>query len=257
VKNWEKYVTIVSDYEWGHAMQSNFVAQAKGSVPEMKLVKEYWPRLGETDFTSYITAILRDAPDFVYGNIADKDHMSFLKQAKPYGLFNKSAYTSLVSVTELKVLAKEIPRGLIGTSRCAFFFHMDNPLMQTFVKNYLQKYGEHPSDWSVGGYDAVYIVKQGIEKGSTIESEKVKNAMRGMTVETTRGKLYFRSIDNQINGPSYFGVVKDDPAYPFPIYGERVLIPGEECWRPVKEIVEIRKKTGLDKKRSPEDIPNE
>ena len=72
-KGWKEYVTIASDYEWGRSTQKNTVELLKQIAPELKIKKEFWPQLGETQFTSYITAIMAQKPDFVIGSVASKD----------------------------------------------------------------------------------------------------------------------------------------------------------------------------------------
>jgi branched-chain amino acid transport system substrate-binding protein len=242
-KGWKEYVTIASDYEWGRSTQNNTVALLKQIAPDLKLKKEFWPRLGETQFTSYITAIMAQKPDFVIGSVASKDNVAWMKQAKAYGFFDKIPYPgSLISVSELMLQAKTLTRGLIGLCRAPFFAHLDVPMMADFVKNFKAKYNRYPSDWAVMEYDAVYALKQGIEKANSIDSEKVKDALKGATVDTTRGKLFFRKIDNQLSCSSYIGVVADDPAYPFPIYHDLVEVKGPDSWRPEAEILDARSK---------------
>ena len=101
-KGWKNYVTLASDYEWGRSTQQNTVKLLKQFAPEVKLKKEFWPRLGETQFTSYITAIMAQKPDFVIGSVAAKDNVAWIKQATAYGFFEKIPYPgSLISVSEL------------------------------------------------------------------------------------------------------------------------------------------------------------
>jgi len=242
-KGWKNYVTIASDYEWGRSTQNNTVALLKQMAPELNLKKEFWPRLGETQFTSYITAIMGQKPDFVIGSIASKDNVAWIKQAKAYGFFDKIPYPgSLISVSELILQSKTLTRGMVGLCRAPFFAHLDVPMMADFVKNFKAKYNRYPSDWAVMEYDAVYVLKQGIEKAASIDSEKVKDALKGASVDTTRGKLFFRNIDNQLSCSSYIGVVANDPAYPFPIYHDLVEVKGPDSWRPEAEILEARSK---------------
>jgi len=242
-KGWKNYVTLASDYEWGRSTQNNTVALLKKFAPDVKLKKEFWPRLGETQFTSYITAIMGQKPDFVIGSVASKDNVAWMKQAKAYGFFDKIPYPgSLISVSELIIQAKTITRGLVGLNRAPFFAHMDVPMMANFVKNFKAKYNRYPSDWAVMEYDAVYVLKQGIEKAGSIDTEKVKDALKSSTVDTTRGRLFFRAIDNQLSCSSYIGVVADDSKYPFPIYHDIVEVKGPDSWRPEAEIVAARMK---------------
>jgi branched-chain amino acid transport system substrate-binding protein len=242
-KGWKNYITIASDYEWGRSTQNNTVALLKQIAPDLKLQKEFWPRLGETQFTSYITAIMGQKPDFVIGSVASKDNAAWMKQAKAYGFFEKVPYPgSLISVSELITQSKSITRGLVGLCRAPFFAHLDVPMMANFVENFKSTYGRYPSDWAVMEYDAVYVLKQGIEKAGSIDTDKVKDALKGATVDTTRGQLSFRKIDNQLSCSSYIGVVADDPKYPFPIYHDLVEIKGPDSWRPEEEIVAARSK---------------
>jgi branched-chain amino acid transport system substrate-binding protein len=242
-KGWKNYMTIASDYEWGRSTQENTVALLKQLAPELKLTKEFWPALGETQFTSYITAIMGQKPDFVIGSVAAKDNVAWMKQATAYGFFEKIPYPgSLISVSELIIQAKSITRGMVGLCRAPFFAHLDVPMMANFVKNFRAKYDRYPSDWAVMEYDAVYVLKQGIEKAGSIDTDKVKDALKGATVDTTRGQLYFRTIDNQLSCSSYIGVVADDPKYPFPVYHDLVEVKGPDSWRPEEEIVAARSK---------------
>jgi branched-chain amino acid transport system substrate-binding protein len=253
-KGWKTYVTIGSDYEWGHSTVNDFVALMKKTYGDFQMTKQYWPKLGETEFSSYITAIMGDKPNFVYAALASKDNIAWMKQAKPYGFFEKFPYSCLISVTEMEEMKAELPRGVIGETRAPFFAHMDIPMMADFVKNYRAKYNQYPSDWAVMEYDAVYVLKQGIEKAQSIDTEKVKQALKGLTVNTTRGKLYFRKIDNMLNCQSYIGIIADNPQYPFPIYKDLVIVTGEESWRPESEIPAVREKAGLAKKRKAEEL---
>ena len=242
-KGWKEYVTLASDYEWGRSTQKNTVELLKQFAPDLKLKKEFWPALGETQYTSYITAIMAQKPDFVIGSIASKDNIAWMQQAKAYGFFDKIPYPgSLISVSELIIQAKTLTRGLVGLCRAPFFAHLDIPMMANFVKNFKDKNDRYPSDWAVMEYDAVYVLKQGIEKAGSIDTEKVLAALKGAKVDTCRGNLYFRTIDNQLSCSSYVGVVADDPKYPFPIYHDLVEVKGPDSWRPESEILEARSK---------------
>jgi branched-chain amino acid transport system substrate-binding protein len=240
-KGWKEYVTLASDYEWGRSTQEEVVKNLKVTAPQLTVKKEFWPRLGETQFASFITGIMALKPDFVYPVLASKDNVTFTEQAKPYGFFDKVPYVgSMQSVTELITEAKTMPRNLVAISRAPFFAHMDIPMMANFVKNYRAKYNKYPSDWAVMGYDAVYALKQGTEKANSIDTEKVKDAMKGMTIDITRGKLQFRPIDNQLRCSSYVGVVADDAKYPFPILKDLIEVKGIDSERPEAEIVAAR-----------------
>ena len=234
---WTQYATIASDYAWGRSSQEIQVEQLRQMAPGLTLLDAYWPRLGQTRFNSFIVDILAQKPDFVLSSIAGADNRFWLRDARDYRLFKVVDNPGgLVSVTELIDQAKSLRRGLYGRCRAPFFAHTDNSRMAKFINSYRAKFDRYPSDWAILLYDAVYILKQGIEKAGNVDTESVKTALKGMTVETTRGQLYFRDIDNQLSCSAYFGKVADDAQYPFPVYHELMEFKGPDIWRPEAEI---------------------
>ena len=63
-RNWTKFVSIGQDYEWGRMTHKGFVGGLAAKAPEAKESKQLWFKLGETDFTSYISALMADKPGF-------------------------------------------------------------------------------------------------------------------------------------------------------------------------------------------------
>lgn len=241
-KGWTKYVTIASDYAWGRSSAEIQIDLLRQVAPDVKLLETYWPRLGQTRFNSFIVDILAQKPDFVLGSVAGSDNSYWMRDARDYRLFKKVAYPGgLISVTELNSQAKSIRRGLYGRTRAPFFAHLDVPMMADLVKSYKNKYDRYPTDWAVMSYDGVYALKQGIEKAQSVDTEKIKDALKGMTIDTARGRLYFRKIDNQLSCSAYFGRVADDHNFPIPIYHDLLEIKGTDIWRPDAEILSARK----------------
>ncbi|MBW2705096.1 MAG: ABC transporter substrate-binding protein [Deltaproteobacteria bacterium] len=249
--NWGSYVTIGQDYEWGRDTQKQFVDALGKKSPNTKLSKELWFRLGETEFSSYISAVMASKPDFLFGAIAGKDNRTFIRQAQGMGLFKRIPYPGgLISVTELQQQRRSIPRGMIGLARCPFFAHLDQPLMQKYIKMHIAKYGEdaYPTDWACMHYDAIYGLEQKITEIGSIETEAVRKGLKSATLDTCRGKATFRDCNNQLNIPAgYVGAVWDSPDYPFPIYkpDTMVIVKAEDVWTPTCD--EVRK---LQKKRA-------
>ena len=241
-RGWSKYVTIASDYAWGRSSQQIQIDLFRETAPEISLLAAYWPRLGQTRFNSFIVDILAQKPDFVLSSIAGSDNAFWLRDARDYRLFNKVENPGgLVSVTELITQSSSIRRGLYGRCRAPFFAHMDNAAMVAFVENYRHKFDRYPSDWAVLLYDAVHILRQGVEKAGGIDTESVKTAMKGLKVDTTRGRFFFRKIDNQLSCSAYFGRVADDPNYLFPVYHDLQVFRGEDIWRSEEEIHAARR----------------
>lgn len=240
--SWQTYSTIASNYEWGHSTQKNVVELLKQRSPSLRLISEEWPRLGELNFTSYISNIAKLNPDFVLGVIASLDNVRWIHTANATSFFEKFPYPgSLLSVSELVRQKQILPRGMIGISRAPFFAHLDNPIMQHFVDTYKKEYNRYPTDWAVLEYDAIYALKQGVDAANSLDNNKIATAMSSLSINTTRGELAFRSIDNQLNCSSYFGIITDTKDYSFPIYSNLQEITGAESMRSPDEIELVRK----------------
>ncbi|MGD9205775.1 MAG: ABC transporter substrate-binding protein, partial [Desulfobacterales bacterium] len=240
-KGWKRFATIASDYAWGRSSQAIQVDLMKQAAPEVQLVGEYWPPLGETQFNTLIVAMMAQKPDFVLGTIGGRDNAYFMRDAREYRFFKKVEYPGgLISVSELIRQSLSIRRGRFGRCRAPFFAHLEEPMMRRLIEAYLAKHDRYPTDWAVMSYDGIYALKQGIEKAGSIDPDRVKAVMPGMTIETTRGRLFFRRIDNQLSCSAYLGQVADDPQYPFPIYHELLELKGPEIWRTEAEILAAR-----------------
>ena len=247
-RNWKKYVSIGQDYEWGRQTHKGFTTGLAKVAPEAKESKQLWFKLGETDFTSYIAAIMSERPDFIFPAIAGKDNETFIQQAQASGLLKIAAYPGgLISVTELRQQRKSLPRGLIGLARCPFFAHMDQPVMQQYVKMHRGKFGDdfYPDDWACMHFDALTGLDQAVTRAGSTETPALLKVLKGGTFDTCRGKRQFRELTNQLDCPSYVGEVWDSPDYPFPIYDPKtmILVEGHDVWRDdetVKKVIKNR-----------------
>lgn len=244
---WKSYVSLGQDYEWGRDTHRGFTGALARAAPEVKELRQIWVKLGETNFTSAISAVRAAKPDFLFGAIAGRDHEHFIQQAHQLALFNSIPYPGgLISVTELKNQRKTLPRGLIGLARCPFFAHLGEPMMQQYIRRDRAAFGPdgYPDDWACMHYDAVNALEQAARKAGSVATEALVKALKGATIETSRGKRAFRDCSNQLDVPSYVGEVWDSRDYPFPIYKPEtmIMVEGRDVWTPTCAEVERLKK---------------
>ncbi len=243
-KGWKRYMTIGQDYEWGRNIQNGFVNELKTAAPDVELLREMWFKLGESDLGSYISGIMSIKPDFVFPAIAGKDSRTFMEQGQAMGMLQTTSIVGgQITTVELQQQKDTLPRGLVGMSRCAFFAHLDEPVMQSYIKKYRDAEGQYPTDMACMNFDVVYGLEQAINRAGTIETEAAKDALKGATIDTGRGRRTFRECDNQLNVPTYIGEVHDDPEFPFPIYKRdtMIVVEAENVWGTCDEATANRK----------------
>lgn len=246
-KPYKKYMIIGPDYEFGHIQAEAFERRLKENKKDVEIVGKLWPKLGETDFTSYITAIIAAKPDAVYGNLFGSDLIAFTKQAKGYDFFKKFPFAALYDVDTLQGLGKDAVEGVIGYERGPF--HVIRKLapsqrFEDFITKYRAATSKYPSTWAINAYDGVMAWAKAVKKANTIDTEKVVDALEGLELDSLRGPgRYIRKVDHQANVGSYIGVVAWDKSIPeFAIWKDATYIPGDKVWRSEAEVLDVRAK---------------
>ncbi len=237
----KRFAVAGPDYEYGHRMVEDFVTHLKKLKPDVQVVAESWPKFGERDFAPHINALLQAKPEMVFSSIWGGDHIAFVKQAKPYGFFTKTQYLA-IGQGDLDVvvpLGAEAPEGMWVSSNYTFY-HPDSPANRDFVAKYKAKTGDLPPSGAAFGYNATYFLAAAIQKAKSTETEKVVDALEGLTVETVHGPLTMRAYDHQSNKGQYFGKLKKTPDHPFLIIGDLQYIGGEKTMRTLDEVKALR-----------------
>jgi len=233
---WKRWVTIGLDYEWGHTGVEAFMQKMKELRPDVEIVKQYWPKLGETDYNSFITGILADKPDAVMAVIFGPNLINFTRQARGLGLYERvKSVVSLYSVDALKPLGAETPVGQLGWARAPFFALSGGPF-EAFFKQFRAKYNDIPDDWAVMGYDAIMLLRAGVQKANSLDPDKVSDALSGITVESLRGPITIRKADHMGSVPVFVGTTAASKDFPFRVLKDVVRVPGEQVWLAESEL---------------------
>jgi len=200
-----------------------------------------WWKVGEPDFTPYITAILSAKPDAVIVATGGRDCVPFLKAAKATG-FNEKVPFYMHTATELstlKPLGLDAPEGVLGTSNY-FFYFPDTPENKKFVEDFKAAYGREPAVGAVYGYMAAAFIQKAYAKADKFDTEKFIDALEGMTVDTPVGPVTMRAYDHQAMLPMFMGVTKKAGGYDFLIADDIVTVSGEEAMPTIEEIKKAR-----------------
>jgi branched-chain amino acid transport system substrate-binding protein len=240
-KPYKKYWIAGDDYEYGHAIADGVWDNLKKMKPDVELLGQTWWKVGEPDFTPYITAILSANPDAVIIATGGRDCVPFLKAAKATG-FNERVPFFMHTATELstlKPLGLEAPEGVIGTSNY-FFYYPETPENKDFVENFEKAYNRKPAVGAVYGLLTARYIFGAFEKTGKIDTEKFIDNVEGMTVDSPIGKVTMRAYDHQAMLPMFMGLTKKVEGYDFLIATDIMIIPGKDVMPSIEEIKKAR-----------------
>lgn len=236
-----KYWIAGDDYEYGHAVADGVWNHLKKIKPDVQLMGQSWWKVGEPDFTPYITSILSAKPDAVIVATGGAGCIPFLKAAKNTG-FNEKVPIFMHTATELSTLRPlglDAPEGVIGTSNY-YFYYPETPENKAFVEEFKKAYNRYPSFGSLIGWYTANFIAKAYEKAGKVDSEKFVEALSGLTINTPIGDLTVGKHDNQLMLPMFMGVTKKVPGFDFLIASDIVTIPAAELVSTPEEIRKAR-----------------
>ena len=241
-KPYKRYCFIGPDYAYAHSQWDTFKENLGKLKPDAEILEAVWTKLGETNYAPYIPTLIARKPEIIYTNLWGGGLSSFIKQAKPYGLFKKASITSLFDLDLLRATGLDMPEGLLGYSRCPFYA-VNTKEMNAFVEKYHTKYNEWPSDWACMAYDGLIALTTAIEKAGSIDSDKVSKALGGLEFNSLRGSRYIRAEDHMANMGLYVGYTAKARKYKdFLILKDVVEVPAEKVWLSVEEVKKLQPK---------------
>jgi branched-chain amino acid transport system substrate-binding protein len=232
-KNVKTVATISPDYAYGRDVEAAFVAALKKLRPDITIVDQQWPKLGEPDFTPFITAQMSKKPDAIHCSLFAGDFVTFSKEAAPLGYFkavdNRVVDGAVVGSTdEAQALGKDYPYGIIANAYDPVIWGGDTepPEHKKFIADLIAfTHQQYASSWSVIGYQSIYALADGIKKAGDTKSDDVSKSLAGLSFDTPVGKRTFSVKSHETFAPEYWGVMTKEAAYPFAIINDPKLLP--------------------------------
>jgi branched-chain amino acid transport system substrate-binding protein len=243
-KPYTRWGFINPDYSYGHSEFEAFVHGMKELKPGFEIVTEQWPKLGTTDFTPFITALMAAKPEAVYTSLWGTDAMTFIKQSKGYGLFKKMKVCGLWwGMPLLRPMGQEMVEGIYAMTEAPFTYP-GSPENKAFYDAYKNRTGRMPSDYSLLGYHAASFVVAGIEKAGTAETEALIDALETVCIDTIApaGRICVRKCDHQCDYGATMGITVKDPQWPWFVLKDIEVIPGAPTMRSCEDIMAERAK---------------
>jgi branched-chain amino acid transport system substrate-binding protein len=223
-KDAKRIATIAPDYAYGRDAVAAFVDYIKKARPDIEIVDQEWPKLGQSDFTPFITAQMGKKPDAIFCEVFGGDFVTLAKQAAPLGYF-KAVNNRLVdggevgTTDEALALGADYPYGIWSDAYDPVIWPDNEPPehkvfsenLKTFTKE------QYASGWAIMGYSSVTALVEAIKKAGGTDSDKVSAALSGLSFDTPVGKRTFNAKTHETEMGEFWGQMVKDDRFPFAI----------------------------------------
>jgi branched-chain amino acid transport system substrate-binding protein len=231
-KNVKTVATIAPDYAYGRDAVAAFIANLKKLRPDIEIVDQQWPKLGEPDFTAFITAQIGKKPDAVMCDLFAGDFATFSKEAAPLGYF-KAIDNRLVdgaevgTIDEARALGADYPFGIVSDTYDPVVWSGNEPPAHKAYIEHLKAFtkSKYGSGWSIMGYQSIEVLADAIKKAGSTNEEKVSQALLGLTFDTPVGKRTINAKTHETDAGEFWGVMVKEAAYPFAVMKNPEFLP--------------------------------
>lgn len=189
------------DYEMGRSTVAAFKSSAEKSGASAG--GEVFAPLDSKDYTQYFGQIRATRPQVLYTSVAGNDTVRLLTQLQDFGLLaNLLVVGASGTVTSQNI-------GAIGAAAEGFATgvgyspQIDSPENKTFVAAFRAANKADPDLYGADSYGLLFAYKAAVEKAGSTETDKVREALRGLTWKTPQGAKSIRAGDHQAMQPMY------------------------------------------------------
>lgn len=154
----------------------------------------------DQDFKSILTKIKAQNPDLVYIPGYYEDVGKIIKQARELG----------ITVPVLGADAWDSPKlveigGSMALNNTYFtnFYSVEdkNPTSNAFVEAYKKEYGQTPDSMAAMGYDAAYLLADGITRANSTDANKIREALEAtQTFKSVSGDMKLNATHDAVRG---------------------------------------------------------
>jgi branched-chain amino acid transport system substrate-binding protein len=186
-RGFKRGILMGSDYVAGHEVVDGIADALKSSGGTV--VKEVFPRLGESDYAPYFADLGSQNADFAFGFFFGGDTLRFVRQYRAAGLKFPLAVTA-AAISEGGV-AQQLGADVDGVySQETWINVLTDPISKAFIDGYQAKYKDMPGPLAVLGYHEATIILETLRalKGNVPDGTAMANAMQNVRFKSPGGQ---------------------------------------------------------------------
>ena len=189
------------DYEMGRSTVAAFKASAEKNGAES--AGEVFAPLDSKDYSQYFGQIRAARPQVVYTSVAGNDTVRLFTQMLDFGLLpNLSMVGASGTVTSQNIGAMGQAAEGFATG-VGYSPQIDGPENKRFVEAFRAANKADPDLYGADSYGVLFAYKAAVEKAQSTETDKVRDALRGLKWQTPQGEKTIRAGDHQAMQPMY------------------------------------------------------
>jgi branched-chain amino acid transport system substrate-binding protein len=185
-KKLNRWATCSPDYAYGRDTTAQYLQFLKQFNPDIELISDAWPKLGQPDFTEVITKLIQAKPQALFTLLYAGDLSAFVNQANVYALFSQMTVATPNVDYPVMAAIKNLPAGIQSATRYVETFP-DTPANKEWGQAYLKRWNERPTTWSWQCTVAMQFYQAGIKKANTLEAKALSEALTGMKINSPFG----------------------------------------------------------------------
>lgn len=183
------------DYEMGRSTVAAFksAAEAKGS----KTVGEVFAPLDNKDYSPFFGQIRSARPAVIYTSVAGNDTVRLMSQMDEFGL-NRNVQvvgaSGTVTSQNLPAIGKAADGFVTGVG---YSTSLDSAENRKFVADFEAATKNQPDLYGADSYGVLFFYKAAVEKAKSVDTDKLREAMRGIQWPSPQGMKTMRAGDHQ------------------------------------------------------------
>ncbi|MYE00680.1 MAG: ABC transporter substrate-binding protein [Alphaproteobacteria bacterium] len=208
VEKARRWATIAPNYAYGKDAVAAFQRVLTQLRPDVEFVGSQWPALFKIDAGAEVEALKRMEPDAIYNVTFGGDLAKFVREGNLRGLFEGRLILGLLTGEPeyIDPLKDEAPEGWLVTGYP--WYDIETPEHKAFVAAYRERWDDYPRIGSIVGYNTMLAIQAMLERAGSTDTEKMVEAMKGLSFDAPTGPITFRAIDHQATMGAYVGWTK-------------------------------------------------
>ena len=186
--------SIQQNYAWGQDSWNDFILTLKSLKPEVKVVSEQWPKLGQGQYGAEISAVSVSNPEIIHSSFWGGDMEALMLQGGARGLFDKRTAVLTAGETGIEHFKGNVPNGTIIGGRGPFgAFAPKNTLNDWFRPAFAAQFKEAPTYPAYKMVQAILGLKAAAEKtakpGTMPTADNIVQGLAGLSFEAPSGTV--------------------------------------------------------------------